>query len=78
MICSDIATEPARMKIEIATDPLIVGTVTIFSAVSVAAVAILAEPSNKISAIAAILSISGVTYACGAFLKKPTVQKKSN
>ena len=48
------------MKVEIATEPLIVGIVTFISAICITATVILSEPENKNTATAAILTITAL------------------
>jgi hypothetical protein len=59
------------MKFEIATEPLIAGTVTSVSVISAAAIAILSGPENIIVAAIAVLSIAALTYSTVVFIKKP-------
>jgi len=56
------------MKFEIATEPLVAGTVTSISVISAAAIAILSGPENTIVAATAVLSIAVLTYS--VFIKK--------
>jgi len=56
------------MKFEIATEPLVAGTVTSISVISAAAIAILSGPENTIVAATAVLSIAALTYS--VFIKK--------
>jgi len=51
------------MKFEIATEPLVAGTVTSISVISAAAIAILSGPENTIVAATAVLSIAALTYS---------------
>jgi hypothetical protein len=65
------------MRLEFATEPLVIGTITIVSAVAVAAVAVLSSPENKLTAVSAIISISALTYAAGVITKKKPAAKAS-
>ena len=58
------------MKIEIATEPLVAGTVTIISAISIAATAILSTPEARNMATAAIVTISALAYATVVFIRR--------
>ena len=58
------------MKIEIATEPLVTGTVTITSVISIAATAIFSAPENRNTATAAIVTICAITYATVVFIRK--------
>ena len=57
------------MKIEIATEPLVAGTVTIISAISIAATAILSTPEARSTATVAIVTISALAYATVVFIR---------
>jgi len=58
------------MKIEIATEPLVAGTVTMVSVISIAATAILATPEARSTATAAIITISTLAYATVVFIRR--------
>ena len=58
------------MKIEIATESLVAGTVTIVSVISIAATAILSTPEVRSTATAAIVTISALAYATVVFIRR--------
>jgi len=49
------------MKIEITTEPLIAGTVTVSSVICIAAISILSKPESSNTATAAIVTITALT-----------------
>ena len=57
------------MKIEIATEPLVAGTVTIISAISIAATTILSTPEARSTATVAIVTISALAYVTVVFIR---------
>ena len=66
------------MRLEFATEPLVIGTVTTVSAVAVAAIAILSGPENRSTAVSAIISISALTYSAGVLIKRPRPAQRLN